>query len=176
MLIQRSAWKGNSPKSVCARPHSPARWPPYGWPETSRLLKGRPLHVARAHNDALGRMRGTRREADVGVGGSRSLRGRSITGGPAVQRSMCPQAGCTASPLEAALRPSWDGSSATAAIEAPFRDSKRVARDRHKNKGPFGAMTRGVSTLGDAPRNRFLPPGTPDRPGRPSIEGGLALI
>ncbi len=20
-------------------PHSPARWPPYGWPETSRLLK-----------------------------------------------------------------------------------------------------------------------------------------
>jgi hypothetical protein len=24
---------------VCKMPHSPARWPPYGLPETSRLLK-----------------------------------------------------------------------------------------------------------------------------------------
>ena len=28
-----------SPKSICRMPHSPARWPPYGRPETSRLLK-----------------------------------------------------------------------------------------------------------------------------------------
>jgi hypothetical protein len=38
-LIHWSAWKVNSPKSVCRMPHSPARWPPYGLPETSRLLK-----------------------------------------------------------------------------------------------------------------------------------------
>jgi hypothetical protein len=24
---------------LCSLPHSPDRWPPYGWPETSRLLK-----------------------------------------------------------------------------------------------------------------------------------------
>ena len=29
----------SSQKSVCRMPHSPARWPPYGRPETSRLLK-----------------------------------------------------------------------------------------------------------------------------------------
>jgi hypothetical protein len=34
-----TAWKGNSPELVCRMPHSPARWPPYGRPETSRLLK-----------------------------------------------------------------------------------------------------------------------------------------
>jgi hypothetical protein len=37
--MHRPAWKGNSPKLVCRLPHSPARWPPYGRPETSRLLK-----------------------------------------------------------------------------------------------------------------------------------------
>jgi hypothetical protein len=35
----RSAWKCNSPKLVCRMPHSPARWLPYGRPETSRLRK-----------------------------------------------------------------------------------------------------------------------------------------
>jgi hypothetical protein len=29
----------NSPKLVCRMVHSSARWPPYGRPETSRLLK-----------------------------------------------------------------------------------------------------------------------------------------
>jgi hypothetical protein len=29
----------NSQKLVCRMPHSPARWPSYGLPETSRLLK-----------------------------------------------------------------------------------------------------------------------------------------
>jgi hypothetical protein len=38
-LIHPSAWKGNSPQLVCRLLHSPARWPPYGRPETSRLLK-----------------------------------------------------------------------------------------------------------------------------------------
>jgi hypothetical protein len=38
-LIHRSAWKVNSLKLVCRMPHSPARWLPYGRPETSRLLK-----------------------------------------------------------------------------------------------------------------------------------------
>jgi hypothetical protein len=37
--IHRSAWKWNSQKLVCRMPHSPTRWPPYGRPETSRLLK-----------------------------------------------------------------------------------------------------------------------------------------
>jgi len=31
--------KVNSPKLVCKMPHSPARWPPYGRPDTSWLLK-----------------------------------------------------------------------------------------------------------------------------------------
>jgi hypothetical protein len=38
-LIHRSAWKFNSQKLVCRMVHSPARWPPYGRPESSRLLK-----------------------------------------------------------------------------------------------------------------------------------------
>jgi hypothetical protein len=29
----------NSQKLVCGMPHSPARWPPYGRPESSRFLK-----------------------------------------------------------------------------------------------------------------------------------------
>jgi hypothetical protein len=37
--IHRSAWKGNSPKLVRMMPHSPSLWPPYGRPESSRLLK-----------------------------------------------------------------------------------------------------------------------------------------
>jgi hypothetical protein len=37
--IHPSAQKGNLPKVLCRMPHSPARWPPYGRPETSRLLK-----------------------------------------------------------------------------------------------------------------------------------------
>jgi hypothetical protein len=38
-LMHRSAWKVNSPKLVCRMVHIPARWPPYGRPETSRPLK-----------------------------------------------------------------------------------------------------------------------------------------
>jgi hypothetical protein len=38
-IIHRSAWKENSQKLVCRMPHSPARLPPYGRPESSRLLK-----------------------------------------------------------------------------------------------------------------------------------------
>src|ERR687897_413625 len=38
-IIHRSAWKVNSQKSICRMPHSPARWPSYARPETSRLLK-----------------------------------------------------------------------------------------------------------------------------------------
>jgi hypothetical protein len=38
-LIHPSAGKGNSQKSVCRLLHSPARWPSYGRPETSRLLE-----------------------------------------------------------------------------------------------------------------------------------------
>src|SRR5918997_6557 len=34
-----TSWKVNSRKVVCRMVHSPARWPPYGRPETSRLLK-----------------------------------------------------------------------------------------------------------------------------------------
>jgi hypothetical protein len=36
--IHPSAWK-NSQKLACRMAHSPARWPPYGRPEISRLLK-----------------------------------------------------------------------------------------------------------------------------------------
>ena len=32
-------WKGSSRKLGCRILHSPARWPPYGRPETSQLLK-----------------------------------------------------------------------------------------------------------------------------------------
>jgi hypothetical protein len=39
LFIHPSAWKMNSRKLVCKMPQSPARWPPYGRPETSRLLK-----------------------------------------------------------------------------------------------------------------------------------------
>jgi hypothetical protein len=38
-LIHPSAEKENSQKLVCRMTHGPARWPPYGRPETSRLLK-----------------------------------------------------------------------------------------------------------------------------------------
>ena len=38
-LIHPTSDKENSQKSVCKMPHSPARLPPYGRPETSRLLK-----------------------------------------------------------------------------------------------------------------------------------------
>jgi hypothetical protein len=36
--MNRSAQKGNSQKLICRMVHSPARWPPYGRPETSQLL------------------------------------------------------------------------------------------------------------------------------------------
>jgi hypothetical protein len=124
----------------------------------------------------------SRKDANAGGGVSRSLRGRSIAEGSAVQTSMCVQAGCMASPREAALRPSWDGSSATAAIEAPLKDSKRVARDRHRNKRSFGATARSMLALGDAPRNRSFPPGTrrsarsPTRRGRFGAYPAFLLI
>ena len=37
-----------------------------------------------------------------------------------------------------------------------MRDSRIVARGPQRNQTPFGALVRGVSVLGDAPRNRFF--------------------
>ena len=88
---------------------------------------------------------------------------------------MCVEAVCRTFPVEAALRSSWDGSSATAAIEAPFRDSKRVAQDWHGNKGFFGALVRAVWTLGDALQNLYFLPGTRRSARSPILEGGLVL-
>jgi hypothetical protein len=71
--------------------HSPARWLPYGRPETSRLFKVDTIYVARAHNNALGRIRviasGYRRSG--GQGGGQEFRPGSVTRGMACLTSVC---------------------------------------------------------------------------------------
>src|SRR5215208_5833552 len=63
-----SAWKGNSPKSVCKMTHTPAPWPPDGRPETSRLLKvdHYMLHVRTKMR--LGGWAAPRQDTDAGRG------------------------------------------------------------------------------------------------------------
>ena len=66
-----------SPKLTCRMPHSPARWPPYGRPETSRLLKVNHymLHVRMMMR--LGAYASSRQVTDyAGAGGGQELRPR----------------------------------------------------------------------------------------------------
>jgi hypothetical protein len=91
VLIRRSAWKRDSANFACRMPHSPARWPPYGRPESSRLLKEDHyiLHlrimmrlggcVAFSQND----------DADTGGGVVRSFDPGSVPRGPACLASVC---------------------------------------------------------------------------------------
>ena len=65
----------NSLKLVCRMPHSSARWPPYGRPETSRLLKviHHMLHLRIKMR--LGAYASSRQDTDTHTGeGSQELR------------------------------------------------------------------------------------------------------
>jgi hypothetical protein len=74
-LIHRSAWKGNSQKLVCRMPHGPARWPPYGRAETSRLLKVNHymLHLRRMIRSGGCAASSQNTDADRGAGGYQEL-------------------------------------------------------------------------------------------------------
>jgi hypothetical protein len=92
-LIHPSAWKVHSPKVVCRMPHSPARWPPYGRPETSRLLK---VNHYMLHVRIMMRLGGCaassqNTDADTGGGVVRSFDPGSVTRGPACLTQVCVQ-------------------------------------------------------------------------------------
>jgi hypothetical protein len=59
----------NSTKSVCRMPHGPARWPPYGRPETSRLLKVDHFMLDVRIIMRLGGCAASSQNADVNTGG-----------------------------------------------------------------------------------------------------------
>jgi hypothetical protein len=74
-------------------PHSPARWPPYGLPETSRLLK---VNHYMLHVRIMMRLGGCvafsqNTDTDTGVGVVRSFDPGSVTRGTACLTSVCVQ-------------------------------------------------------------------------------------
>jgi hypothetical protein len=75
-------------------PHSPARWPPYGLPETSRLLKvdHYTLHL-RIKMRSCGWAASSQKADYTGVGVGRSYEPRSDRGSLVVQTLMCIEAG-----------------------------------------------------------------------------------
>ncbi len=76
-LIHRSAWKANSQESVYRLLHSPARWAPYGRPETSRLLKDDHYMLHLRIKMRLGAYASSRQDTDyAGAGGGQELRPR----------------------------------------------------------------------------------------------------
>jgi hypothetical protein len=91
--MQRTAWKGHSPKLVCRMPHSPARWPPYGRHEMSPLLTvdHYMLHVRIMMR--LGAYASSRQDTDTDTGGGvvRSFDPGSVTRGTACLTSVCLQ-------------------------------------------------------------------------------------
>src|SRR5215211_7154244 len=91
--IHQSAWKGDSPKWVCRMPHSPTRWPPYGRPESSRLLKVSHymLHVRikMLSGGCVAFSQNT--DTDTGGGVVRSFDPGSVTRGTACLTSVCLQ-------------------------------------------------------------------------------------
>jgi hypothetical protein len=70
-LYSTECVEGDSQKLVCRMPHSPARWPPYGQPETSRLLKVNHymLHVRMKMRLGGCAVSSQNTDADTGVGG-----------------------------------------------------------------------------------------------------------
>jgi hypothetical protein len=71
-------------------PHSPARWPSYGRPEISRLLKVDHYMLDLRIKMRLGAYASSRQDTDYTGGGVvRSSRGRLITEGPPVLTLMC---------------------------------------------------------------------------------------
>jgi hypothetical protein len=89
--IHRSAWKRNSAKVVCRLMHSPARWPPYGRPETSRLLKVDHLHVCiKMHSGGCASC-SQNADANTGVGVVRCFDSGSVTRGTVCLTSVCVQ-------------------------------------------------------------------------------------
>ena len=86
----------DSQNSVCRMPHSSARWPPYGRPETSRLLKVDyyMLHVRMEMH--LGGCAASSQDTDAhtGVGGGRRSVPWSNMKGPAVLTLMCIEVIC----------------------------------------------------------------------------------
>jgi hypothetical protein len=97
--IHLSAWKRNSAKLVCKMPHSTARWPPYGRPESSRLLKVGHcmlhLHIMMRSVGCVASSQNT--DTDTGVGVVRCSRGWSIMRGTACLTSVCIQGDLKAS-------------------------------------------------------------------------------
>jgi hypothetical protein len=92
-------------------PHSPARWPPYGRPEPSLLLKVDHYMLDVRIKMRLGGCAASSQNTDVdtGVGVVRRFDPGSVTRGTAVQTSMCIQAGLSHCPMCKVL-PAVDGS------------------------------------------------------------------
>ena len=75
--------------------HSPARWPPYGWPETSRFLK---VDHYMLHVRIFMRLGGSaalsqNNDADTGGGVVRSFDPGSVRRAPVGLSSVCIEAG-----------------------------------------------------------------------------------
>jgi hypothetical protein len=67
----------NSQKSVCRMPHSTARWPPYGRPESARLLKVNHYIAHLRIKMRSAQYASSRQDTDyAGAGGSQAFRPR----------------------------------------------------------------------------------------------------
>jgi hypothetical protein len=75
---------------LCKMPHSPARWPPYGWPETSRPLKVDHYMLDVRIETRLGGYADSSQndDADTGGGVVRSFDPGSVTRGTACLTSV----------------------------------------------------------------------------------------
>jgi hypothetical protein len=67
--VHRSAWKRESATFACRMPHSPARWPPYGRPEASRLLNVNHCMLDVRIKMRLGAYASSRQDTDYTGGG-----------------------------------------------------------------------------------------------------------
>src|SRR5918994_2452660 len=92
-LIHPTSDKENSQKLVCRMPHSSARWPPYGRPETSRLLKVDHCMLHLRIKMRLGAYASSRQDTDTDTGGGvvRCFDPGSVTRGAACLTSVCVQ-------------------------------------------------------------------------------------
>jgi|SRR5215208_732030 hypothetical protein len=127
-------------------PYSPARWPPHGRTETSRLLKVNHYMLDVRIKMRLGAYASPRQDTHyTGVG--RSSWERPIIRGPAVLTSMCIHAALSCCPTCWAL---WAFESSLVrykGIQGGFEGLwSMVARDWYRNRGLFSGMLRGVSS------------------------------
>jgi hypothetical protein len=145
---------------------------------SERLGRRRMTTICRYRSkDALGRMGGTSSGHRYGAGeGYREFRPPvhyERYGRPDVDVCRSPANGFygLSSPLGSRC-----GSPPTTTFREALIGPETYARDRHEKRGYFNAPVRGVSVLGNAPRNRFFLFRARRSARSPFIEGGSALV